>query len=366
MSAFRKVIGLGGPTIGFRERLAADSVLKSGNLAQGLRVKEFETKFSAYVAPGQSGVAVNSGTSALHLSALSLGIGPGDEVIVPAFTFAASANSIALTGAKVRFADVDIDSFNLDCSSAAKLLTSKTKAIMFVHLYGNPSGIADARKFADQHGLYLIEDVAQAHGASWQGKAAGDWGEIAAFSFYPTKNMTTGEGGMVLSRNQELLSRVELFRNQGMRIRYQNEVVGFNNRMTEYAAALGIVQLSRLERFTNTRQKTAITYGRALENHPDIIAPVIDLQANHVFHQYTLRVTNEQRDAVAAKLRMKKIESATYYPIPLPDLKPFTGSQEADKIPVSRLLTREALSIPINPSIGRTATNRVALALRGL
>jgi len=366
VSGFRKVIGLGGPKIGFRERLAADSVLRSGNLAQGSRVKESETKFSSFIAPGQAGVAVNSGTSALHLSALSLGIGPGDEVIVPAFTFAASANSIALTGAKVRFADVDVDSFNLDCSSASKLLTSKTKAIMFVHLYGNPTGVADARKFADQHGLYLIEDVAQAHGASWQGKAAGDWGEIAAFSFYPTKNMTTGEGGMVLSRDQELLSHVELLRNQGMRIRYQNEVVGFNNRMTEYAAALGIVQLTRLEQFTNTRKNTAHRYGRALENHPDIIAPVVSLQANHVFHQYTLRVTNEKRDAVAAELRMKKIESATYYPIPLPDLKPFKASNEAEKIPVSRLLTRQALSIPINPSIGANATNRVALALRGL
>lgn len=366
MSGFRKVIGLGGPKIGFRERLAADSVLRSGNLAQGSRVKEFESRFASFIAPGQSGVAVNSGTSALHLSALSLGIGPGDEVIVPAFTFAASANAIALTGAKVKFADVDVNTFNLDCASAGRLLTSKTKAIMFVHLYGNPSGIVDARRFADQNGIFLIEDAAQAHGAGWEGKPAGDWGDIAAFSFYPTKNMTTGEGGMVLSRDLQLLSHVELLRNQGMRVRYQNEVVGFNNRMTEYAAALGIVQLSRLEGFTQTRAKAAHQYSKAVENHPDIVAPIVPLEANHVFHQYTLRVINDQRDQVAAKLRMQYVDSATYYPIPLPDLKPFKESAGAESIPVSRQLAKEALSIPVNPSIGALATNRVARVLRGL
>jgi perosamine synthetase len=361
-----RLIGMGGPKIGLKERIAADKVLKSGALAQGAKVKEFEDAFAGIVASGQNARAVNSGTSALHLAALSLGLGPGDEVIVPAFTFAASANSIALTGATVRFADVNIETFNLDCDSAESLVNAKTKAIMFVHLYGNPAGIAEAKAFATKHGLYLIEDAAQAHGAEFVGVKVGDWGDVAAFSFYPTKNMTTGEGGMVVSRNESLINSVELLRNQGMRVRYQNEVVGFNNRMTELAAAIGLVQLGRLPVLNSTRQSRASMYGKALFGNAAIIPPKQELDSTHVFHQYTLRIPNGNRDSIADKLREKGVDSAIYYPTPLPYLKPYQSSNPAPRVPVSDALCKQVLSLPINPSIRARGSKRVIRALKGL
>jgi len=361
-----RLVGMGGPKIGLKERLAVDKVLKSGALAQGARVKEFEEGFARIIGTGQNARAVNSGTSALHLAALSLGLGPGDEVIVPAFTFAASANSIALTGATVKFADVDIETFNIDCDSAERLVSSKTKAIMFVHLYGNPAGIAEAKTFAEKHGLYLIEDAAQAHGAEFGGVKVGDWGDVAAFSFYPTKNMTTGEGGMVVSRNESLINSVELLRNQGMRVRYQNEVVGFNNRMTELAAAIGLVQLGRLPALNSTRKSRALMYGQALDGNSEVIAPKQHSDSVHVFHQYTLRIPNGKRDSIAESLRKQGVDSAIYYPTPLPYLKPYQPSNLTPRVPVSDALCKEVLSLPINPSISARGSRRVSRALRGL
>jgi dTDP-4-amino-4,6-dideoxygalactose transaminase len=360
------LVGMGGPKIGLKERIAADKVLKTGALAQGPKVKEFEEAFAQMIGSGQIARAVNSGTSALHLAALSLGLGPGDEVIVPAFTFAASANSIALTGATVRFADVNIETFNIDCDSAKNLVNSNTKAIMFVHLYGNPVGIAEAKAFAEKHGLYLIEDAAQAHGAEFGGIKVGAWGDVAAFSFYPTKNMTTGEGGMVVSRNESLINSVELLRNQGMRVRYQNEVVGFNNRMTEIAAAIGLVQLGRLPALNNIRTLRASRYGQALDSNAAVIAPKLHSDSVHVFHQYTLRIPNGNRDSIADKLRQQGVDSAIYYPTPLPYLKPYQSSSSAPHVPVSDALCKEVLSLPINPSITARGAKRVVRALRGL
>ena len=366
MAGSLRLVGMGGPKIGLKERIAADRVLKSGALAQGSKVKEFEEEFARIIGDGQNARAVNSGTSALHLAALSLGLGPGDEVIVPAFTFAASANSIALTGATVRFADVDMETFNIDCDSAENLVNSKTKAIMFVHLYGNPAGIAQAKAFAANHGLFLIEDAAQAHGAEFGGVKVGDWGDVAAFSFYPTKNMTTGEGGMVVSRNGSLINSVELLRNQGMRVRYQNEVIGFNNRMTEIAAAIGLAQLGRLPALNKTRKLRASMYGEALSSKAAVVAPKQHSDSVHVFHQYTIRIPNGNRDSISDKLRQQGVDSAIYYPTPLPYLKPYQSSNPAPQVPVSDALCKEVLSLPINPSISARGSKKVVRALRGL
>jgi perosamine synthetase len=365
MKSGRK-IGMGGPSIGIQERIAADRVLKSGALAQGAQVKEFEQAFGRMIGSDVSCLALNSGTSALHLAALSLGLGPGDEVIVPAFTFAASANAIALTGAEVRFADVSIDTFNLDCESAKKLLNPRTRAVMFVHLYGNPAGIAEAANFAKENNLFLIEDAAQAHGAIFDNVSVGAWGDVAAFSFYPTKNMTTGEGGMVVSKNLDLLSTVELLRNQGMRIRYENELVGFNNRLTEYAASIGLVQLKKLEHLNGFRLQTAARYSSALETNKEVVAPQFTKDAKHVFHQYTVRVKGDQRETIASKLYQKGIATAVYYPKPLPHLKPYLDSKDGNSVPASVELCKTVLSLPINPSIGKRAVRRIASALRDL
>jgi perosamine synthetase len=237
---------------------------------------------------------------------------------------------------------------------------------MFVHLYGNPTGIAEAAIFAKENNLFLIEDAAQAHGAKFDNVSVGAWGDVAAFSFYPTKNMTTGEGGMVVSKNLELLSTVELLRNQGMRIRYENELVGFNNRLTEYAASIGLVQLKKLKHLNDLRLQTAVRYSSALETNNELVAPQFTKDAQHVFHQYTVRVKGDLRETISSKLDQKGIATAVYYPKPLPHLKPYLDSKDGNSVPASVELCKSVLSLPINPSIGKRAVRRVASALRDL
>ena len=213
------------PIIGEEERAAVDRVLRSGMIAQGPEVAAFETEFSEHFKLGRACVAVNSGTSGLHLGLLSCGIGAGDEVIVPSFTFAATANSVALTGATPVFADISADDFTLDPASVEASITEHTKAIMPVHLYGHPAKMDKLRTIADSHSLLLFEDAAQAHGASLDGTPVGAFGEFAMFSLYPTKNMTSGEGGMVSCADATIERNIRLYRNQGMLQQYHNEVV---------------------------------------------------------------------------------------------------------------------------------------------
>jgi len=242
------------PIIGDDERAAVDAVLRSGMIAQGPQVKAFEEEFSAQVAGGVECVAVNSGTSGLHLGLLAAGIGPGDEVIVPSFTFAATANSVALTGATPVFADIEADYFCLDPASVRAAITERTKAIMPVHLYGHPADMTALKSLADEYGLMLFEDAAQAHAAELHGRRVGTF---AMFSLYPTKNMTSGEGGMVSCATPQLARTVRLLRNQGMERQYANEIIGFNARMTDIHAAIGRVQLSKLAGWTEQRRANA-------------------------------------------------------------------------------------------------------------
>ncbi len=274
------------PMIGAEERAAVDRVLASGRLAMGPEVAAFEQEFATLVA-GRPCVAVNSGTSALHLALLALGIGPGDEVIVPSFTFAATANAVALAGASPVFADIDPASFCLDPAAADAAVTPRTAAIMPVHLYGHPADTVRLEEVARRHGLAVVEDAAQAHAASDDGRPVGSLGAAAAFSFYPTKNMTTGEGGMVVCADESVARQVRLLRNQGMERRYANEVVGFNLRMTDIAAAIGRVQLTRLGDWTERRRSTAAHYDMALTG---VRTPTVRAGAHHVYHQYTVRL----------------------------------------------------------------------------
>ena len=229
------------PLVGELERVAVDRVLASGMIAQGPEVAKFEAEFSDQLVAGTECVAVSSGTAALHVGLLAAGIGPGDEVIVPSFTFAATANSVALTGATPVFADIEPDYFCLDVASVRASITGRTKAIMPVHLYGHPADMAALSSLADEFGLVIFEDAAQAHGAAIDGKPVGSFGVFGAFSLYPTKNMTSGEGGMLSTGSAELARKVRLYRNQGMERRYENEVIGFNLRMTDVHAAIGRV-----------------------------------------------------------------------------------------------------------------------------
>ena len=348
------------PIIGEEERAAVDRVLRSGMIAQGPEVAAFETEFSDHFKLGRACVAVNSGTSGLHLGLLSCGIGAGDEVIVPSFTFAATANSVALTGATPVFADIAADDFTLDPASVEASITEHTKAIMPVHLYGHPAKMDKLRAIADSHGLLLFEDAAQAHGASLNGTPVGAFGEFAMFSLYPTKNMTSGEGGMVSCADATIERNIRLYRNQGMLQQYHNEVVGLNNRMTDIHAAIGRVQLTKVDAWTRTRQENAAFLSANLEGVTP--PPTLD-GAVHVFHQYTVRVP-EDRDGLAKALKEEyQVGSGMFYPVPNHRLKPFQSSVE---LPETERAAQECLSLPVHPSLTQEDLERIVAAVNAL
>lgn len=348
------------PIIGDEEREAVDRVMRSGMIAQGPEVEAFEREFSDHFGLGRACVAVNSGTSGLHLGLLSSGIGRGDEVIVPSFTFAATANSVALTGATPVFADIDIDTFCLDPASVEERVTERTKAIMPVHLYGHPADMAGLGALADRHGLRLFEDAAQAHGASLAGQPVGSFGDFAMFSLYPTKNMTSGEGGMVSVATPEIERLLRLYRNQGMQRQYENEVVGFNNRMTDIHAAIGRVQLTKVGGWTKQRQENAAFLSAHLEG---VTTPPVAEGAEHVYHQYTVRVP-EDRDGLAVALREEHgVGSGMFYPIPNHRLAPFATD---DDLAVTERAARECLSLPVHPSLAQGDLERIVAAVNRL
>ena len=335
------------PIIGDEEREAVDRVLRSGMLAQGPEVKAFEEEFSAHVG-GRHCVAMNSGTSALHLGFIATGIKPGDEVIVPSFSFAATANSVVLAGGVPVFADIDPKTFNMDPDHVETLITKKTKAIMPVHLYGHIAAMDRFEEMASKHGLLLIEDAAQGHLASLNGRNSGEFGIVASFSFYPTKNMTAGEGGMVVTDNAEVARMLRLLRNQGQEIRYQNEVIGFNTRMTDIHAAIGRVQLAKLPGWTKQRQENAAYLDTNLKG---VVTPFLAPGTTHSYHQYTVRIPGgdgAKRDAFMAKIGEKGVGSGVYYPTPIHRLPSFKLDLN---LPETELVIKECVSLPVHPSL---------------
>jgi perosamine synthetase len=345
------------PLIGDEERAAVDRVLRSGMIAGGPEVAAFEREFAAQVVDGRTCVAVSSGTSGQHLGLLAAGVGPGDEVIVPSFTFAATANSVALTGATPVFADIEPDYFCLDADAVQAAVTPRTKGIMPVHLYGHPADMTRLQAVADRHGLAVYEDAAQAHAASWQGRPVGTFGSFAMFSLYPTKNMTSGEGGMVSCADDDLARMMRLLRNQGMERRYENEVVGFNARMTDVHAAIGRVQLSKLAGWTAQRQQNAKFLDANLAG---VVVPPVADGAVHVYHQYTIRVPAD-RDGFAAALAAEHgVGTGVYYPIPNHRLPSFALTLD---LPETERAAGEALSLPIHPSLSQDDLETIAAAV---
>ncbi len=333
------------PEVGVEEREAVDRVMRSGMLAQGPEVAAFEAEFTTLVGRELHSVAVNSGTSALHMAFPAAGVTVGDEIIVPSFSFAATANAVALAGATPVFADIELDTFNLDPSAIEAAITPRTKGIMPVHLYGHPAAMPQILEIARRHDLLVFEDAAQAVAASLDGTAVGAFGIAASFSFYPTKNMTSGEGGMVTTSSAELARHVRVLRNQGMERRYENEVVGFNTRMTDIHAAIGRVQLTKLAGWTAKRQAIAAFFN---ENISGVITPVTAPGAVHVWHQYTLRVVDHDRDAFAAALAERGVGSGVYYPTPIHRLPSFNLDLD---LPVTETAARQVLSLPVYPSL---------------
>ena len=355
-----KFISPAKPLIGEEERAAVDRVMRSGMLAQGPEVAAFEQEFSAHFGLSRACVAVNSGTSGLHLGLLSSGVKAGAEVIVPSFTFAATANSVALTGATPVFADINAEDFCLDPVSVEASITDKTVAIMPVHLYGHPANMPALQAIADKHRLQLFEDAAQAHGASLGGTPVGAFGSFAMFSLYPTKNMTSGEGGMVSVATAEIGRFMRLYRNQGMEQQYKNEVVGFNARMTDIHAAIGRVQLTKVDAWTRQRQENAAFLSANLEG---VTSPPVADRAVHVYHQYTIRVAQD-RDGLAKALREEyNIGSGMFYPIPNHQLAPFRVDLD---LPETTKAAAQCLSLPVHPSLSQGDLERIVTAVNAL
>lgn len=348
------------PLIGEEEIDAVTRVMRSGMVAQGPEVKAFEEEFSAHFHLDRECVAVNSGTSGLHLGLLSAGVKPGDEVIVPSFTFAATANSVALAGASPVFADIEPDTFCLDPESVEASITDRTVAIMPVHLYGHPASMDRLLEVANRRNLRVFEDAAQAHGASLHGTPVGAFGDFGMFSLYPTKNMTSGEGGMISCASGEIARLARLYRNQGMEKQYHNEVVGFNCRMTDIHAAIGRVQLTKVDAWTKTRQDNAAYLSSHLEG---VTPPPVREGAVHVYHQYTIRVP-EGRDAFAKALKDEhQIGSGMFYPVPNHELTPFQADVD---LPETAKAAAECLSLPVHPSVDQAGLERIVTAVNTL
>lgn len=350
-----------GLLIGGGERLAIDRVLASGMLAQGPEVAAFEAEFSRHVR-GRPCVAVNSGTSGLLLGLLAIGIGPGDEVIVPSFSFAATANAVVLSGARPVFVDIEPTHLCIDPAAVLAAIGQHTAAIMPVHLYGHPAAMGRLAEIAWTHGLALVEDAAQAHLASLGNQPVGTFGSVAAFSFYATKNMTTGgEGGLVVCADDSTARRVRLLRNQGMERGNMTEIIGYNARMTDLHAAIGRVQLRRLPEWTAARRRNAefLTCGLKQLVPQDLLSlPRVTPSAQPVWHQYTVRAP--QRDQLAATLAGLGVQTGIYYPTPIHRLPAFDLDLD---LPQTAAAAQEVLSLPVHPALSTLNLERIVGAV---
>ncbi|MFJ6195497.1 DegT/DnrJ/EryC1/StrS family aminotransferase [Micromonospora sp. NPDC092111] len=347
-------ITLAHPHVGDAEVAAAVRVLRSRKLVQGTEVAAFEAEFASLVA-GRHCVAVSSGTTALHLALRACGIGPGDQVILPAFTFGATAHAVAHAGAAPVFADIDPETFTLDPDATAAAITPRTAAIVPVHLFGHPAAMEHLTVLAARHGLAVIEDAAQAVGAALDGTSAGAFGHAAAFSFYPTKNMHAIEGGMVVTGDEQVARRLRLLRNQGMSARYEYELIGFNARMTDVSAAVGRVQLRSLAPWTARRQAHAAVLTEQLDG---VVTPSVRPGVVHVYHQYVIRHRN--RDAVRQRLADVRIEAGIHYPTSLHRSSAY--DQPAD-LPHTEQAAAEVLSLPVHPYLTPPDLARIVAAV---
>ena len=354
------MISLVRPIIGSEEQAAVAAVLASGQLAQGPRVAEFEERFAAYCGVGHA-VAVSSGTMALWLALLAHDIGPGDEVITTPFSFIATGNAILYAGATPVFVDIDPETFNIDPAQVEAAITSRTRAILPVHLYGLPCDMPRLMAIAARRHLAVIEDACQAHGASIDGRRVGSFG-TGCFSFYATKNMTTGEGGMLTTDDAAVADRARVLRAHGMRQRYYHERLGYNFRMTDVQAALGLVQLERLPALTARRRANALFFGSAVGDLPELFLPRVEPGYEHVYHQYTIRVPGA-RDAFREGMTARGVGTDVYYPRTIPRQDVYRDLGYNDFLPVAEAATQEVVSLPIHPALSPTELEQIAYAV---
>lgn len=350
------------PRLSSEEAESVQAVLDSGQIASGPMVTEFERAFADF-AGAPFGTATTSGTTALEVVLRSLGVSAGDRVLTTPFSFIASTNAIVYLGADPVFCDVDPDTFNLDPEAARRALEADPaiRVILPVHLFGQCCDMGAFRALAKEFECLLVEDAAQAHGACWNGEMAGSMGDASAFSFYPTKNMTTSEGGMALFQDDDVHESSRMLINHGMERRYHHDVIGYNYRMTSIAAAIGLEQLKKLPVFNEARRSVAAIYDERID-HPSIRTPHVADGAHHVYHQYTLRVSGH-RDALVAHLTEKGIGVGIYYPLSIPEQACYAGRGFEKNFPVTDRLKTEVLSIPVHPGVTRADAEYVADAI---
>ncbi|PIN73355.1 aminotransferase DegT [Candidatus Woesearchaeota archaeon CG10_big_fil_rev_8_21_14_0_10_45_16] len=358
------MIPIAKPILGKEEKEAVLAVLDSGMLAQGKKVQEFEESFARFIGTKHA-IATTNGTTALHAALQALGIKEGDEVITSPFTFAATGNTIRMVGATPVFVDIDPATFNIDSRLLEKAITPMTKAIMPVHLFGKTAEMGKICEIAKKHGLSIIEDACQAHGAAIEGKKAGSFG-TACFSFYATKNMTTGEGGMVTTDDDDVAAAVRKFINHGSWKRYHHDSVGHNFRMTDLAAAIGCEQLRKIGQFNAKRRENAAFLTKNLKEVAGLVVP--EVSEEHVYHQYTLRITDRfpcSRDEVSSLLTEKGIGNATFYPVPLHQQQSF-AEYNSLSFPEAEKAAREVLSIPVHPEVTQQQLQQIVAVLRSI
>jgi len=341
---------------------AIQSVLRSGQFIMGPEVKAFEKEVAGYLGVKHA-IGVNSGTDALVIGLRAMDIGPGDEVITTPFTFFATAESISNVGAKPVFVDIEEDSFNIDPEKIEEAITEKTKAIMPVHLYGNPANMAKIMQIAKKRNLKVIEDCAQSFGARYysnndfEGKQTGSIGDIGAYSFFPSKNLGAfGDGGLVVTNNDDIAEQARMLRTHGAKKKYHNEILGYNSRLDSIQAAILRVKLPKIDEWNEGRRQVAKRYNELFKDNPNIITP--EITKGHVFHQYTIRVLNTSRDELQAKLKEQGIGSMVYYPIPQDKLPIYRGQYQENSI--SDNLGMRVLSLPIWPTLDESNQKYIA------
>lgn len=368
------MIPIAKPLIGKEEKAAVLEVLESGMLAQGKKVTEFEDNFAKYIGVKHA-IATSNGTTALHTALLAHGIGPGDEVITTPFTFIATANAIKMVGATPVFVDIEEHSFNINPDLIEAAITKKTKAILPVHLFGLPANMEKIQEIARKHNLIIIEDACQAHGAEFKGQKAGSFG-TGCFSFYPTKNITSGEGGMITTNDSNIADKARKIINHGSEKKYYHNCLGYNFRMTDIAAAIGIEQLKKLSQFNQKRKENAALLSKILEdklkekeklkNKAGIILPQIN--AGHSLHQYTIRIMPElgkNREEIIEILKNKGIGSSVFYPLPVHKQKSF-AEYNCLTFSVAEKAAEQVLSLPVHPSVAREEIELIGKTIKEL
>lgn len=350
------MISIADPEIGRAEKEQVMDVLESGMLADGPVVRELESEFASYCGT-EHAVATSNGTTALHAAMEGLGLGEGDRVVTTPFSFIASANAIRLAGAEPVFADINPATYNLDPGVVEERFQEHDgdiDAILAVHLYGLPADLERLQELADEYDAYLIEDAAQAHGATVNGERVGSIGDVGCFSFYPTKNMTTGEGGMVVTDDEDIAEGASRFTNHGRTDKYGHAEVGHNFRMTSIAGGLGLAQLQKLPKFTEARQANAVRLTEGLADSW-VTTPTVPDGREHVYHQYTIRC--EDRAGLQDHLDAHDIGYGVYYPECIHRQPAYDDVQTS--APVAERAANEVLSLPVHPNVGEADIDRI-------